>query len=94
MDRELYLVSPQEAEADDYAWKLRTCIYGLDDASWAWYLRDQEELSKFRTKTSKYDPAILLWHFIGQLRGLISISVGEEMSFSLSTLLALFAQFF
>ena len=58
-------------------WELKTCIYGLGDASRSWYLSVREQLTKLKARTSKYDPAIFYWHFNGQLMEIMSTNVDD-----------------
>ena len=46
MDRVVHLTKPTEFEEKDVIWKLKTCIYGLLDASRNWCLQVKEELGK------------------------------------------------
>ena len=56
-DRKVYLPPPVEAEVENTIWELKTCIYGLGDASRSWYLSVREQLTKLKARASKYDPA-------------------------------------
>ena len=60
IDRDVYLFPPVEAgEAEEYVWKLNTCIYGLTDASRTWYLSVKEFLNGLGVYECRYDPCIL-----------------------------------
>ena len=62
---------------ENTVWELKTCIYGLGDASRSWYLSVREQLTKLKARASKYDPAIFYWHFNGQLMGIMSTHVDD-----------------
>ena len=72
VDRKVYLQPPVEAEVENTIWELKTCIYGLGDASRSWYLSVREQLTKLEARAGKYDPAIFYWHFNGQFMGIMS----------------------
>ena len=57
IDRTIYLLPPPEA-ATNKLWKLNTSVYGLCDASRAWYLKVFDELEKCGAKRSIYDNAL------------------------------------
>ena len=63
IDRKVYLLPPVEAEVENTIWELKTCIYGLGDASRSWYLSVREQFTKLKARANKYDPAIFYWHF-------------------------------
>ena len=58
LDRDVYLRPPKEAGVSGKLWKLRRCVYGLNDASRYWYLRVRDELLKAGCKCSKSDPSV------------------------------------
>lgn len=43
---------------ENIVWLLKTCVYELNDASHAWYLRVHDELIKLGAKPLQYDPAL------------------------------------
>ena len=61
LDRDVYLRPPKEANAPNKLWKLKKCVYGLNDASRFWYLRVREELLKAGCKCSKSDPSVFFY---------------------------------
>lgn len=77
IDRELYIRPPKEAYKEGTVWKLKTCVYGLNDASRTWYLKVYEELTKLNVKVCKYDPGLFYWHHNGKLAGIISTHVDD-----------------
>jgi hypothetical protein len=77
IQRELYLQPPIEVEDEGTIWRLKRCIYGLDDAPRAWYDRVKEELLRLGGVTSKYDDAVFLWHTGDSLSGMIVLHVDD-----------------
>lgn len=76
LDREIYLMPPKEAKATGKLWKLRRCVYGLNDASRYWYLRVREELLNAECKCSKADPSVFYYHPL-TLEGLLIAHVDD-----------------
>ena len=62
IERNVYLKPPPEANSGRTVWKLKRCIYGLNDAPRAWYERVKSELIQLGGKLSLYDDAMFLWH--------------------------------
>ena len=60
IDRKVYLLPPVEAEVENTIWKLKTCIYGLGDASRSWYLSVREQLTKLNLRP---EPASMIQQF-------------------------------
>ena len=61
IDRDVYLRPPIDVCSKDQVWKLKRCIYGLNDAPRAWYDRVRRELVKLGAQVSKYDSAMFVW---------------------------------
>ena len=76
IDRDIYLLPPPEANTNKL-WKLNTAVYGLRDASRAWYLKVCEELVNAGASRSKYDNALFFWRHDGKLHGLINTHVDD-----------------
>ena len=62
IERDVFLKPPLEASSNGMLWKLKRCIYGLNDAPRAWYERVRSELFALGGKTSLYDEAMYMWH--------------------------------
>ena len=77
IDRDLYLRPPSEFAEPGYIWKLRKCVYGLVDASRAWYLRVREALLSLHVRASCFDQALFMYHSGGVLHGLIVCHVDD-----------------
>ena len=77
LERELYLQPPPEVQEPGMIWKLKRCIYGLDDAPRAWYERVEQELVSLGGKSSRYDDAVFLWHGEDSLTGMIVLHVDD-----------------
>ena len=77
IERDVYLRPPLEADQPKTLWKLKTCVYGLSDASRSWYVRVRDEFEKFKVKTSIYDHASFFWHENLILQGIIASHVDD-----------------
>ena len=76
--RDVYIKPPKEFENERKVWKLKRCLYGLNDAPRAWYDRVKEELCLLGGKTSKFDDAMFLWHDTdSSLQGIIVTHVDD-----------------
>ena len=84
IDRDVYLVPPVEANTGKL-WKLKTAVYGLVDASRAWYLTMTDELTSQGAKCSIYDNAPFYWRNCGKLEGIVYCHV-DDFLFSASQL--------
>ena len=78
--RDVYVKPPPEWEGEeDLIWKLKRCLYGLNDAPRAWYDRVVELLVEFGGKSSLYDAAVFLWHdATNSLIGMTVVHVGDS----------------
>ena len=77
INREVYVQPPVEWDGNPLIWKLKKCLYGLDDAPRSWYERVEQELKKSEGKTSVYDEAMFMWHNEHSLIGLINSHVDD-----------------
>ena len=76
IDKDVYLVPPVEANTGKL-WKLKTAVYGLVDASRAWYLTVTDELTSQGTTCSIYDNALFYWRNCGKLEGILCCHVDD-----------------
>ena len=58
-------------------WKLKKCVYGLNEAARMWYLSLSTELLAMGMEKSRYDEAIFFWHNEGHLQGVMSAHVDD-----------------
>ena len=77
IDRDVFIKPPPETGCKGYIWKLRTCVYGLADASRIWHLRVKEELPNLEMRISTYDPALFFWHCNEHLQGVLAVHVDD-----------------
>ena len=78
IEREVYVKPPSEwDEADELLWKLKRCLYGLNDAPRAWYKRVVQLLVEYGGKASIYDAAVFLWHEGDSLIGMTVVHVDD-----------------
>ena len=78
IDRPVYLLPPPEAKCEKgKLWKLKKCVYGLNDAARSWYLTVKKELIKLGAEMSKLDQAVFTWYYEGKLHGIISTHVDD-----------------
>ena len=52
------LPTSSRSRSEEYHLGIKTCIYGLGDASRSWYLSVRKQLTKLKVRASKNDPAI------------------------------------
>ncbi|GAB1599998.1 hypothetical protein Ahia01_000277300 [Argonauta hians] len=78
LERELFLRPPTEACPESQVWKLKRCIYGLNDAPRSWYKRVTQKLIELKGMVSAYDNALFLWHDLSQnLTGILAMHVDD-----------------
>ena len=62
---------------DSKLWKLKRCIYGLNDAPRAWYERVKKEFAILGAVMSVYDPALFFWYNGDELKGILTSHVDD-----------------
>ena len=78
LEREVYLRPPRDVCPKENVWRLKRCIYGLNDAPRSWYNRVKEFLVQLGGQISIYDNALFLWHDkFGQLIGMLVSHVDD-----------------
>ena len=77
IERDVFLRPPGDACPENDVWKLKRCIYGLNDASRAWYSRVNKEMLKRGATVSKYESVLFLWHKDGKLVGILAAYVDD-----------------
>ena len=59
-------------------WKLKRCIYGLNDSPCSWYKRVNHQLTNLKGILSAYGNALFLWHdATGNLMRILPIHVDD-----------------
>ena len=76
LDRDIYLKPPKEAKCPGKLWKLKRCVYGLNDASRFWYFSVKEELNRLGCNSSKYDSSLFIY-YTDTLEGLLVAHVDD-----------------
>ena len=76
LDRDIYLKPPKEAKCPGKLWKLKRCVYGLNDASRFWYFRVKEELNRLGCNSSKYDSSLFIY-YTEELEGILVAHVDD-----------------
>lgn len=78
LQRDVYLQPPKEASTSkDQIWKLRRCLYGLNDAARQFYMSLSEELIKLGAVKSKLDPSLFAFYSKKGLEGLLVSHVDD-----------------
>ena len=77
LERDVYIRPPKEFQNEGYVWKLKKAVYGLNEASRAWYDRVIDEFSKLGLTKCKYDEALFYKKDGGKLLGAIAIHVDD-----------------
>ena len=77
IERNVHLKPPKEANSDGKLWRLRKCVYGLNDASRSWYFSVCDELTKLGCTQSQIDPALFYCHVDNILAGLFIMHVDD-----------------
>jgi hypothetical protein len=78
LDRNVFLVPPKEARVGPgKLWKLKHCLYGLNDAARQFYTSVVDELTALGCTQSKLDPALFYLRVNGQLAGIIASHIDD-----------------
>ena len=77
-DRQVFLKPPKEANAvSGSLWKLKKCVYGLNDAARVWYMTGRNFLLSVGCRQLKTDPAGFYWYYKGTLEGVFLMHVDD-----------------
>ena len=77
-DREVFLKPPKEANCSpDIIWKLRKCVYGLNDAARNWYDTVRKLLIQLNCTQVKTEPAAFYWYEGDELGGIFMMHVDD-----------------
>ena len=77
IDREIFLLPPDEARYDGTLWKLNKTAYGLGDASRNWFFNVRDELLSLGCKQSQLDKALFWWHCSDKMEGVFVMHVDD-----------------
>ena len=76
IEREVFLRPPTEARTT-FLWKLKKCVYGLDDASRYWYNAVKDFLTSSGMHVSKHDNCVFYFHNDNRLHGIVCCHVDD-----------------
>ena len=77
IQREVLLKPPVEAKAGKKIWRLKKCVYGLNDAARHWYFSVRKELLSHGCLQSSIDPGLFYYRADGKLQGLFIMHVDD-----------------
>ena len=60
LERDIFLRQPSDICLESLVWKLKRCIYGLNDALHSWYKRVNHKLSNLKGIVSTYDNVLFI----------------------------------
>ena len=75
--RDVFVMPPKDICEVDKIWKLKRCLYGLNDAPREWYNKLSEKLKEFGGTISMYDNSLFMWHKDDVLVGIMTIHVDD-----------------
>ena len=77
LTREVLIKPPKEANSKGKLWKLKKCLYGLQDASRMWYLKVEKRLKQLGFQQSVMDYGLFYLKKNDNLIGLIGLHVDD-----------------
>ena len=77
LKREVFLKMPKDICDKGKLWRLKRCIYGLNDAPRSWYERVKKEFLNLGAIMSVYDPALFFWYKNNRLIGVLTSHVDD-----------------
>ena len=77
LDRDVFLRPPKEANAAGKVWKLKRCLYGLNDGARQFYLSVVQHLKHLGCTMSSVDPSVFYFRYSGTLAGVIVTHVDD-----------------
>ena len=78
LDREVFINPPPEADIKHgVVWKLKHCLYGLNDGARQFYLSVKEHLLSLGCVSSTLDPAFFCYKEKGKLKGMICCHIDD-----------------
>ena len=77
IDRDVFVLPPEEAREEGFIWRLRKTAYGLIDAARSWFMSVKDELLKAECKQSQLDKAVFRWYHEDKLQGIVLLHVDD-----------------
>jgi len=77
IERDIYLMPPDEAKLQGKLWRLRKSAYGLADAARNWYISVRDTLVKLKCKQSHLDKAVFRWYHNDKIEGILVLHVDD-----------------
>ena len=77
IERDVYLRMPDDVCPSTHVWKLKRCIYGLNDAPRSWYKKVVSTLTGLKGVQSTFDNGLFMWHRNMDLAGVIAVHVDD-----------------
>jgi hypothetical protein len=77
LNRDVYIQPPREANSKGKLWKLYKCLYGLNDASKAWYDEMEARFDKHNFEKSCQDSAFFIYKEHGKIVGIVALHVDD-----------------
>ena len=77
MDRDVYLIPPKEVRVEGILWKLKRCLYSLNDAARQFYRSVADCLKNVGCIQSALDPALFYKLENDELIGMIACHVDD-----------------
>ena len=77
INRIVYLEPPKDYKKEGRLWKLRKCVYGLDDAARSWFLEVEKDLKNLNCIQSKVDPCLFYFYDDDELIGIVFLYVDD-----------------
>ena len=77
IDRDVFVLPPEEARREGFIWRLRKTAYGLIDAARSWFMSVRDELLKAKCKQSQLDKAVFRWYCENKLEGIVLLHVDD-----------------
>ena len=78
LERQVFLKPPRDVCPTSHVWLLKRCLYGLNDAPRAWYLKVKSTLLELGAILSVYDHCLFMWYDTqGRLIGVLVSHVDD-----------------
>ena len=78
LGREIFFWPPSDIWPKSLVWKLKRCIYGLNDAPRSWYKSVNHDLTNLKGIVNTYVNALFLWHdATGNLMRILAMHIDD-----------------